>query len=526
MQEFVPRPPFDENGFAVYEGQPKKKKSTPLQWIIPAGLLLIVAGVILWAVFRPREPEKFCRAALKDAITDSFAGGDPLIRELKLESMRKMLESKDFSLITVIAVQSLEAREGTGIHNLLDKVGMEPEDIPKGLGLSIGVESKKDQGFQARLGIALSSIQVTIIRLFGDSEYLTVTSPRLMKDGLGFSYRELLDTWYDNPGWGLVDEDSREETKNDIRDFLVKYRVEGLLSLFIDGNSPLTYFFGEGYDAAIDNLLGKIRFEEAKNASGRRVQQKFNVGGESVLCYGYNASFETEEICKRIRAVTGLKKEDFDVVEGEETIEAHLYITRRGELIYAEFSTELSILGRTVPVTLRYEASGTDDPQDHFTLTLSTIVGEQAVSAAISKNSSKNAYGVRSQWDGELMLGEDSYGITIQSSYSPKDEILEVTAKTFMDGSMVGGLEAEAKVTPDKEYEINFRNMKIWDTYSGTTANLTWKITVAPMEEGFSQQPPSVVHDVNRMTYEEWEAIYEEISDNLETYMDYLSGLF
>lgn len=525
MQEFVPRPPFDENGCAVYEGQPKKKKSTPLQWIIPAGLLLIVAGVVLWVMFRPREPEKFCRDALKDAITDSFAGGDPLMKELKLDTMRKTFESKDFSLITVLAMQTLDAPEGTGVRNLLEDIDMEPEDIPKGLGLSVGVESKKGEGFQARLGVALSSIQVTIIRLFGDSEYLTLTSPRLVKDGIGFSYRELLDTWYDNPGWNLVDKESREDTKNIIRDFLDKYRVEGLLNLFIDGKSPLRYF-GEGYDSAINNLLGKIRFEEAKNASGRRVQQKFNVGGEHVLCYGYNAGFEAEEICKRIRAVTGLKEEDFHVIEGSETIEAHLYITRRGELIFAEFSTDLSILNQTVPVTLRYEASGTDDPQDHFTLTLSTIVGEKAVSAVISKNSSRNPYGVRSQWDGEVKIGEASYGITIQSTYSPKEEVLEVTAKTFMDGSMVGGLEAEAKVTPETEYEMNFRKLKIWDTYSGTTFNLTWKISVAPLEGGFSQQPPTEIRDVNHMTVAEWDELYEEISDNLQTYMDYLSNLF
>lgn len=524
MQEFVPRPPFDENGRAVYEGQLKKKHTTPLYWIIPAGLLVIVAVIVLIIAFRPKEPEPFCRAALKDAVTDSFGGGDPMMKALKLDTLQKMFESRNFSASTFVNIQSLEAPEGTGVYELIGKLGWEPEDVPRGIGLSVGVESKKDEGFQARIGIALSTLQITILRLFGNSERMTVTAPRLLDGGVGFSYRELLDGWYDNAGWNLLDEESRGETKESIRKFIEKYRIAGLVSLFVDGNSPLKYF-GEGYDAAIDTLLSKIHFEEAKNASGRRVQEKFHVGGEYLLCYGYIGTFDAEEICKRIRAITGLKKEDFDVVPGSETIEAKLYITRRGELISAEFTTDLSVLGRVVPLTLQYEASGTDDPQDHFTLTLNTIVGEKAVAVAVTKNSAKNAYGVRSQWDGGLTIGENSYGITIQSNYTPDDEILTINAKTFMDGSMVGGLEAEAKVTPDDEYEMNFRKLKIWDTYTGTTFNLTWKFTVAPKQDSFSASEPAKVRDLIRMNEEEWNALYEEIKESVEQYLNYLSDL-
>lgn len=524
MQEFVPRPPFDENGRAVYEGQSKKKPLTPLHWIIPAGLLAVVAVVVLVIVFRPKKPEPFCRAALKDAISDSFADGDPMMKELKLQSIRETIESKNYSVNTVLAVQSIDAPERTATYNLLDRFGMKPEDVPKGIGISVGVESKKDEGFQARIGIAFSSLQLTVLKLFGNDDRMTVASSRLLDGGLGFSYRELLDGWYDNVGWNLVNEDKRQETRDGIRNVMDRFRIEGLLSLFIDGQSPLQYF-GEGYDVAIDNLLNKIHFEEAKNASGRRVQEKFHVGGERLLCYGYIGRFDAEEICKRIRAVTGLSKADFDVVEGSETIEAHLYITRRGELIFAEFSTDLSVLGRVVPLTLKYEASGTDDPQDHFILTVSTIVADKAVSVKIEKNSAKSAYGVRSQWDGDLVIGDDTYGITIQSNYAPKDGKLEVVAKTFMDGSTVGGLEAEAQVRPDEEYEMNFRSMKVWDTFSGTTFRLTWRFTVAPKNDAFSSSEPARVRDVNRMTVQEWDELYEEIKENLNKYLQYLSDL-
>ena len=525
MQEFIPRPPFDENGYAAYEEKQKKKKRTPLSWIIPAGLLLIVAGVTLFLLLRPKNPDKFCRAALKNAITDSFAGGDPLVRELGIDQIRKTLESKDFTINTVLAVQSVSANEGTGIYNLLSEIGWEPEDVPKGLGVAIGVESKKGEGFQGRIGIALSSIQLTVIRLFGNRERLTVTSPKLLKGGVGFAYDELFDTWEENPGWALLSEEKRDSVKSDIRDFLTKYRVTGILSLLLSDNSPIKYF-GEGYDSAINTLLSRIRFEEAKNASGRRVQEKFHIGGEHVLCYGYNAYINAEEICKRIRAITGLKAEEFKPADGADQVEARLYITRRGELIEADLSTEFIVLGVPVPVELKYTASGDDDPQDHFTLTAGTVINEKPFAIEITKNSSKNAYGVKSQWDASLKKDGESYGITIASTFDPKEEKLNVSAKTFLGGFTVGSLEAEAEVRKDEEYEMNFRTMKVWDTYSGTKLDLSWKFTVAPKEDGFSAEAPSEIRDINHLNEQEWNNLYDEIKTNLDNYLDFLSGMF
>ena len=525
MSEFSVRPPFDENGYAVYEGQSKRKKATPLRWIIPAGLLLIVAVIILIIRFRPKEPGAFCRAAIKDAVTDSFGGGDPLIKALGLDSVRKTLESKDFTIDTVLAIDSIEAEEDTDLYNLVGLVGMKPEDIPSGVGVGFTVESKKDEGFHAKVAVTLSSIRLVLLRLWGNESAMTLASPRLAKEGLTFSYRELFDTWYDNPGWSLVPEDSRESTKATIDGVLTQYKILSILSRFIDGNSPLKYF-GEGYDKAMDTLLSKIRFSEAKNASGRRVQEKFHVGGEYILSYGYNAEIDTEEICKRVRSVAGLSADDFKPASGSEVVEAMMYITRRGELISLSLATEIDFRGTIVPLEFTYEASGDTDPQDRFTITARVGLPENPIELTVTKNTVKNPYGIRSRWDGELQLDGETYAIMIQSDYDPKSKELDVTAKTFWNGTSVGGMEAEGEVKPEEEYAMNFRKMKFWDTFSGSTLNLTWRFTVSPKEDDFTTSPPKQLLDLNRMSEEEWKAFYEEVKDNLDSYMDYIGDLF
>lgn len=525
MNEHISRPPFDENGYAAYEGQSKKKSITPLRWIIPAGLLLIVAVIVLIIRFRPKEPGAFCRAAIKDAVTDSFGGGDPLIKALGLDDVRKMLESRDFTVDTVVAVQSIEAEEGTDLYDLVGLIGMKPEDIPSGIGLGVTVESRKDQGFHAKLAVTLSSIRLVLLRFWGNDSQMTVGSQRLAKEGLTFSYRELFDTWYDNPGWSLVPEEDREETKDDIRDFLTKYKILSILSRFIDGNSPLEYI-GTGYDEAMDKLLSRIRFSEAKNASGRRVQEKFHVGGEYILSYGYHAEIDAEEICKRIRSVAGFSADEFKPANGAETIEAMLYITRRGELISIAFETEIDYKGKSVPFSFVYEAGGDLDPQDHFTINVKLGLGEDPIAITIAKDTVKNPYGIRSRWDGALQLGESSYAIQILSDFDPKSDKLNVTAKTFWNGASVGGLEAEGDLKADEEYSLNFRKMKFWDTFSGATLNLTWKILVSPKEDSFTTEPPKTLLDVNHMSEEEWNAFYEEVKENLDSYLEYIGDLF
>ncbi len=525
MNEHSVRPPFDENGYAVYEGQSKRKKATPLWWIIPAGLLLIVAVIVLVIRFRPKEPGAFCRAAIKDAVTDSFGGGDPLIKSLGLDAVRKTLESKDFTIDTVLAIDSIEADEDTDLYNLVGLVGMEPGDIPSGVGVGFTVESKKDEGFHAKVAVTLSSIRLVLLRLWGNESEMTLASPRLAKEGLTFSYRELFDTWYDNAGWSLLPEESRDGTRDSVEGVLTKYKILSILSRFIDGNSPLQYF-GEGYDKAMDNLLAKIRFTEAKNASGRRVQEKFHVGGEYILSYGYHAEIDTEEICKRVRSVTGFSAEDFKPAEGSEVVEAMLYITRRGELISVSFATEIDFRGTIVPLTFSYEASGDTDPQDRFTITAEIGLPENPISLTVSKNTVKNAYGIRSRWDGSLALDGSEYAIQIQSDYDPKGKKLDVAAKTFWNGTSVGGMEAEGEVKPEEEYAMNFKKMKFWDTFSGSTLNLTWRFTVSPKEDDFTTSPPKQLLDVNRMSEEEWEAFYEEVKDNLDSYLEYIGDMF
>ncbi|MBO4280801.1 MAG: hypothetical protein J5872_03040 [Lachnospiraceae bacterium] len=525
MDGHISRPPFDENGYAAYEGKVKKKKSTPLRWIIPAGLLLIVAAIVLIIRFRPKEPGAFCRAAIKDAVTDSFGGGDPLMKALGLDSVRKRLESRDFLLDTVLAVESVTAAEGTDLYNLIGLLGMEPEDIPSGIGVGVTVESRKDQGFHAKLAAALSSIRIVLFRFWGDTETLTVSSPRLAEEGLTFAYTELFGNWYQNEGWNLLPEESRQQTKDKVRTVLERYKIIAILRQLISSDSPIQYL-GKGYDKAMDELLAKIRFSEAKNASGRRVQKKFHIGGEHVLCYGYHAEIDTEEICKRVRAVTGLSKGDFKPAAGMETVEAMLYITRRGELISLSFSTELDFRGTVVPIEFSYDASGDADPQDHFTARVRIGIGNTPVTLMISKNTVKNAYGIRSRWDGSLTISEEEYAILIQSNYDTKAKRIEVTAKTFWDGVSVGGMEAEGTVSPKDEYEMNFRKMKFWDTFSGATLNLTWKFTVSEKKDSFSIKPPATLLDVNLMSGEQWKDFRDEVKENLETYLKYLNDLF
>ena len=524
MNEFRSRPPFDETGHAAYETTKKNVKRTPLRWIIPAGILCVVAVIILIVIYRPKDPEKFCRKAIKDAVSDSFGAGDPLIKELGLDAVRKTLESKDFTIDTVLAIQSAKAAEGSDLYKLTQMIGMTPEEIPESLGVGITVESKKDEGFHSKISLTLSSIRLVLLRLWGNDSEVTVSAPRLAKDSLRANYRELFDGWYDNAAWSLVPEESRQETKDDVKEFLDQYKIIAILSRFIDGNSPLVYI-GQGYDEAMDNLLKKFTFSEAKNASGKRVQEKFHVGGEYILSYGYKAAIDAEEICKRIRSVTGLSAGDFKAAPGCETIEALLYITRRGELISLTIETEIVVKGKTVPLTCSYVASGEADPQDRFTLSFQTEIDGNPFAIKVSKDTVKNAYEVRSRWDGELKMNGSSYAINIQSSYDSSAKELTVSAKTFWDGVSVGTMEAKGNVKPQEDYSMDFRKMAFHDTFSGTDLNLSWKFTVSPKKDDFSTEPPVKAMDVNRMSEEDWEAFYEEMKTNLDEYMDYLDGL-
>ncbi len=524
MNEFRSRPPFDETGHAAYETTKKHVKRTPLRWIIPAGILCVVAVIVLIVIYRPKDPEKFCRKAVKDAISDSFGAGDPLVKALGLDAVRKTLESRDFTIDTVLAIQSAKGSEGSDLYKLTQLIGMTPEEIPESLGVGITLESKKDEGFHAKLSLTLSSIRLVLARFWGNESEIILSAPRLASESLRANYGELFAGWYDNAAWSLVDEDDRQSVKDDAKEFLDQYKIIAILSRFIDGNSPLVYL-GQGYDEAMDNLLDKFTFSEAKNASGKRVQEKFHVGGEYVLSYGYHAEIDAEEICKRIRAVTGLSAENFKPAPGSETIEALLYITRRGELISITIDTEVTVTGKTVPLTFSYIASGETDPQDRFTIAFQTELDGKPFAIKLAKESVKNAYEVRSRWDGELKMNGSSYAINIQSSYDSADKKLSVTAKTFWDEVSVGTMEAKADVKPQEEYSMDFRSMKFHDTFSGTDLDLSWKFTVSPKKDDFSAQPPVKTLDINRMSEEEWEAFYEDVKANIDEYMEYLGDL-
>ena len=168
MNEFRSRPPFDETGHAAYETTKKHVKRTPLRWIIPAGILCVVAVIVLIVIYRPKDPEKFCRKAVKDAVSDSFGGGDPLVKALGLDAVRKTLESRDFTIDTVLAIQSAKGSEGSDLYKLTQLIGMTPEEIPESLGVGITLESKKDEGFHAKLSLTLSSIRLVLARFWGN----------------------------------------------------------------------------------------------------------------------------------------------------------------------------------------------------------------------------------------------------------------------------------------------------------------------------------------------------------------------
>lgn len=523
MTDYISRPPFNEKGFAVYEGHKKKRQPTPLRWIIPAGVAVVVLLIVLLAM-RPKEAAPFCRKAVKNAITGSIGSGDPLLRAMGLGDMRETLESRNYDLDSVLSVRGIDAGEDTRLYSLLEEFGMKPEDVPAGVGLAIGLESGEDTGKYGKVSVAYSGIQLPVLKGWWNDHEMTLSSSRLSDAGLSFVYSELLDGWQDNTAWLLIeDEEKREEIRSKAQDIVNGYKIKRLISQFIDGRSPMEYF-GKGFDAAMDALLSRISFEEAKNASGRPVQEKIYVGGEHLLCYGYHAELETEEICKRIRTVTGLAEANLHCVEDSQTTEAMLFITRRGELISLDFSLKLVVFGEEIPLSFSYKASGSRNPHDHFTIDMTAYVKEKPINLVVTKNTTKNAYSVRSVWSATVSTEDEEGSVTISSDYENGN--LTVKAGTTLGGNSVGGLEAAAKVTNGEEFALDFRNMKFRDTFTGTSVDLSWKLSVKSREGEFSGKLPKLVHDVNRMNEEEWREFYDEVETNLDTYLGYLEDLF
>lgn len=522
--EHISRPPFDENGYAVYEGQSKKKKSTPLRWIIPAGLLAIVAIVVIILCCRPKDSNAFCRKALKDAVSDSVGSGEPMIQAIGLDTIREYLMGGNYAINTTLAVQSVEADEGTLLYGLLDDIGFKPEEIPKGVGVAFGVEALEGQGAYESVSLAISMIRIVLLRAWSNKESITLASQRLHEEGLLLNYKEIRDSWQNNPGWALVPEKYRETIRNKAQEIISKYKINSIFARLTEGTSPFSYF-GTGYESAVNALLRKISFEEAKNASGQRLQEKIHVGKENLLCYGYQATVKTDEICKRLRSLTGLSEKNLHFADGEEEIEALMFLTRKGEMISLDFSTAIIVYGEKVPVTFSYQASGENDPQDHFTMTLDLQMKEP-VTFVFTKNTTENAYGIRSSLDASIDWKGVTYSASLQSNFKDGGDTVTIDANTYYNGGSIGGLQAVLQVTEDEqERNLNFTELKLWDTYTGTTVNLTWRIGVAVKEDEFSAKPPKVVHNVSEMSEEEWKEFYDKVKNNLEDYIDTLSGL-
>lgn len=525
LMEHISRPPFDENGYAVYEGQSKKKKSTPLRWIIPAGLLAIVACIVIILCLRPKDVNPFCRKALKNAISDSFGTGDPMVRRLGFGDVREYMMGGNYELGTTISVQSVEAKEGTALFGLLDQIGLKPEDVPKGVGLGFTIEALEGKGAYENLSLAVSMIKLVLLRAWNDRESVTIASQRLHEDGLKFDYGKVLGSWKDNAAWSLVPADKRDGIKNQVQEILTSYKISSIISRLTKGTSPLSYF-GSGYESAANALLRAISFEEAKNASGQRLQKKIHVGKENLLCYGYHAYIDTDEICKRLRTFTGISEKNLHYAKDAERIDALMFLTRKGEVISLEFSTELVIYGENIPLTLTYGASGERDPQDHFVMSLDLQM-QNPVTVSFTKNTTQNAYGIRSTLDAEVEISGKKYSASLLSDCKDGGDIVTIEANTYVDGGSVGGLQAEAQVrAEEKECSLNFRKLRLWDTYTGTAVNLTWKINAGVKEDDtFSAKAPEVIHDVTEMTQEEWEAFYEKVKHNLDDYIDTLTDL-
>lgn len=519
--EYNTRPPFDERGYAAYQGQSKKKSATPLRWIIPAGLLAVIILVVIVTGRRPGKTEEFCRNAIEDALVDSFGTGDPLVKELRLDKLSKTLSSRNYALDTTLSVGSIDAAPGTMIYNLLDEIGVRPDEIPSGLGISFMIDSRKDQGIYGRASLAYSAIKIALLKLWGDGKGIIAHASRFTETGLTAEYQKLLDTWQDNVLWGLLPEKTAQEVKDSLKGFFTMNKL--VLSVQEVRNSLPA---GQSFSEALGNLLSKVRFSEEKNASGRIVQEKISVGGEYILCYAYRAEIDTNEVCKRLAAITGLKREDIVCTPDYETTKARLFITRRGELVSVDFETEVEVLGKRLPITFAYKATGEKDPQDAFSLTLHVWADEEPIVFECQKRSGRNANSVRSEWKASLMVAGQSFGIDLQSNYARKDGAIEISAKTYWDEVSVGGLEASGRITPEDEFSMTLSKMKFWDTFSGEAVTIGWRLNVAPKEGELSERPPKKLLDVTVMSREEWDAFYKELKDNIDKYMKTLSGLF
>ncbi len=520
------RPPFDENGYAMWEETEKpKKKKTPLWWMIPAGLLVIFAIVgIAVKLWNRHTPEELCRYAIADAYFGGFGYEDPLMRELRFAETVELLKSGRFGAeFSVNCKESSFSLVGTPLEEPLAEQGL-PADTSLLAGLGFAIDgSVWDGELAGRLRASYSVIRLTILEGACLQNTVYLSAPKLYGSVLSAKRDALANAWEQLPQWSLLPEKWRQTGTALIESGArlstqVQKTWESVKQAFYASNDTTGEF--------LNRVLSCFSYEKLTDEDGKQVTKKLAVGKKMTTCDGYR-------IVGKAQASAEVLTSSFDeraamlefAGENDGDIEAVLYLTEDAQLVLLETTLRVTVDGRAHTLALTWKCTGESDPQHVMEITAELTGGEMPYSVCLKKNTKETREEVFGRWTGELLLGESTYGIVCETTVDRLKQTVEFSGNTYWDERTIGEYTANATQRfEDEGVSVDFADIELRDTFSDETMRLAAELVLMPLTEA-PKRPAGTVLDAFSMDEETLAAMKAEVLKNVKWYKNLLGEL-
>ncbi len=524
------RPPFDENGYAMWEEGPilQAKKQTPRRWIVPAGLLVVaVVAVILVLVLRPKyTPEELCMHAIADAFFDTFGYEEPLAKELGLADAANMITDGRYNGELQLNYRSsdINLADSPAGKWLSDKGLPTDLGILSGFGMSADFSAWDDISF-GRLRLSYGGIKLSVLEGYASQGDVYLASPKLLSKVLKVDTERFPQEWENAALWSLLSEEQQTKGKESVSNLLA--RANDLKGQLADAEGVFCAAF-DTTGAFLDDILSCYTYEVALDEKGKELTKKFPVGSKKETCRGYIVRGDGQELGELLCRAFGLDVDSI-VIGGADDgqMEAMIYLTKDAELVFLETTISVKIGKLAYAFDIEIQCSGDDDPQNNAEMRIGVSGEGLEVIVTLKKNTKVSRETVNSRISGEMVVGAqeeaESYGIVLVMEYSRMTGGLSITANTYWDEETVGAFETYGTwVWEDGGLALSLDKMIFRDTFNGEEMVLGLKVSLSPRTEVLKLPENSV--DVLSVSEEEARSLWEELYSNLKWYLNLVKG--
>ncbi len=519
MSEWISRPPFDEKGYAggVVPGNRKKRKIR--RWLLPA---LLCATVIVGAVLlrRNRTPEERCYTALLEAFAYGCGYESPVLSAMDLRALAELVQSGKLQADWKVSLESSNVDLAEmGLADYVDSDDIPDVNLLAGVGLRSKLSVYGKEATSHGLYVSYGALAFPLTELYVSGDKIAFAVPQLSKKVIRVAPDKLLKDWNRLPQWEWADESMQDDIRKKIAG-----AAEGITAAKAAGNRFLDTIYG---------IDGKYWKEFLKSFTVEKMQTKeenatrhLYVGGKKQVCQGYRLQAESKKLTEKLMQILG-KSEDALRLAGtdSDTVEVRIYLTKGGELAMLECECSLWLGEIHYPMQITVELTGKTHSADDFTISISTGAEKKEI-CSVKRSLVRDGKTIEGIVQAKIAYGKLDRSGEAHYVLDTAKRRMECEMSYAVRGNVQGTASFEATFTSDEEqWKASLKKLKFTDPGNGDYVSVNTNLTVSPLTKAPSA-PEGEEQDLFVMTREDWEKIKEEITENMQTFVDLFDKLY